>query len=402
MKLYISLILLGIVAGCGSKNELPVLQTSSETISILEGNVFYEDIWAISPEIELDEFITNSFNGEKKVSFISDIDTLTFVVSPNHTYDFVIQYKEEKAMTRINTDSLLEPTLLDEALLSYYYDKDIMESVIDTLSFVIGEDNGIHLKGRINNSDTLDFLFDTGADAVVITSSLIGDKVSVKLDGDVENEGSDGISNIETSSSNKLEIDYLNWEDVFLLAIDYENPSFDGVLGWVAFEDKVLELDYENKRFIIHNSMETVPTGYSKIETKMIDNVPFLKGNIVANSLEAEGWFEYDSGYNGSFSLSQKFAFENKLKDDLEIVGTSSSSGSTGAELKANNYILPKLCLGEFELINIPLSIDEVDPEGIENNDILGNNLLKRFNAIIDLQNFEVYLKPNRLLNIEY
>ncbi|AXG74295.1 hypothetical protein DVK85_08655 [Flavobacterium arcticum] len=402
MRTIIYLALIVILSGCSSQDKLPVLKTTLKVISIKEGNEVHDKVWTISPEVELDEFITRKFKGEKKVSFISDIDTLTFDVTPNNNYDFVIQYKNEKAFTRINTDILKEASIPQKRILEYYYDDKSRKSITDTIAFTLGSDHGIHLRGKINNSEPLDFLFDTGANAIVIVSKLIGNKVNLELDGTTENEGSDGYETIATSSFNELKIASLNWDNVELLSIDYQEPNFDGVLGWIAFENKILEIDYEKSLLIIHKSIVTIPKGYSKIETKMIGNVPYIKGTINVKDKKSSGWFEYDSGSNGSFSLSQKFASENGLNGAMEKVGTSISSGSTGIEWKLNDFILPKLEFNEFELLNVPLTIYERDPEGIEHNDILGNNLLKRFNAIIDLQNFQVYLKPNHLLDSEY
>ncbi|MCJ8292477.1 MAG: retropepsin-like domain-containing protein [Crocinitomicaceae bacterium] len=387
---------------CSNQKKMPILKTDSKIVSVKDGNKLHEGAWTISSEVKLDEFIVSKFVGEKKVSFISDIDTLTFVVKPNSTYDFVIQYNKEKAFTRINTDTLKEASIPSEKILEYFYDNKNRKHLTDTLSFTLGIDNGIHLQGKINKSDTLDFLFDTGANALVIVSKLIGTKVTLKLDGNTENEGTDGTQTIATSSSNKLEIENLNWDNVRFLSIDYRKANFDGVLGWIAFENKIVEIDYEKNILIIHKSIGTIPEGYSKIETKMIGGVPYIKGTIIIGNITSSGWFEYDSGSNGSFSISQKFAADNNLNEKMKLIGSSSSSGSTGIEWKANDYILPKLTFGEFELSNVPLSIAEKDPEGIEYNEILGNNLLKRFNAIIDLQKFEIYLKPNNLLNSEY
>lgn len=402
MKSIIYLLLAIAITSCSNQKELPILSTTSKNISIKDGDKFHQDTWEIAPQLEVDEFIPKKFIGTKKISFISDIDTLTFNVIPNNIYDFVIQYKEEKAFTRINTDTLKEATLTPRKVLNYYYKDAKKLSLMDTIPFRIGVHNRIHITGSINGSVPLDFEFDTGANGIVIASSIIGEKVNLILDGETLNAGSDGISEISTSSNNTIEINGLVWDDIKLLSIQYEKSTNDGILGWVAFEGKLIEIDYEKKILVIHQSINTIPKGYSKIETKMIGDIPYIKGTITVGNKTSSGWFEYDSGYNGSFSLSQKFASENNLNNVMEVTGTSISSGSAGIKLKSNNYILPKLTLGKFEITNIPIAIDEKDAEGVDNNDILGNNLLKRFNAIIDLQKFEIYLKPNTLLNSEY
>ena len=402
MKNLLFLLLLLVSISCSQDDEQFILRTSSKTISIKDGDEFYKNIWTISPELELDEFIPQKTRGKKNVSFISDIDTITFNVVPNNLYHFKVQFNGKNAFTCINTDTLKAETIPKRTILEYYRNNKNEEVTTDTISFQLGEDNGIHLKGTVNNSDELDFLFDTGANAIVIASELIGKKVNVQLNGTTNNKGSDGIQTTSTSSGNKISIEGLNWDNVELLAIDYQQPDFDGVLGWTAFENKILEIDYEQNIIIIHDSMESVPKDYIKIETKIIDGVPYIKGVIEVNNKKTSGWFQYDSGSNGCFSLSQKFASEHNLNNAMEIVASSISTGSAGIEWKANDYILPKLSFGSIELSSIPLSINESDPDGIENNNLLGNNLLKRFNTIIDLKNFQIYFRTNSLLNSEF
>jgi hypothetical protein len=112
MKIILSLLFALSLISCSNQKETQILKTNSKTISIKDGDGFYKDIWEISPETELDEFITRKFVGKKEVSFISDIDTLTFNVSPNNTYDFIIEFNgKEKAFTRINTDTLKQPSI---------------------------------------------------------------------------------------------------------------------------------------------------------------------------------------------------------------------------------------------------------------------------------------------------
>ncbi|MEO0901978.1 MAG: retropepsin-like aspartic protease, partial [Bacteroidota bacterium] len=120
---------------------------------------------------------------------------------------------------------------------------------------------------------------------------------------------------------------------------------------------------------------------------------------------EAYFWLieiEYDTGSNGSISMSQKYASKNGLNGVMEKVGTAVSSGSNGEEVTLNMHILPKMQFGGFEVNEVPLFIAEKDPEGVEHNDLLGNNILKRFNAVIDFGRYEIYLKRNTLLDTDY
>jgi hypothetical protein len=337
------------------------------------------------------------------VSFVSDIDTLTFNVTPNNSYDFVIQFNNEKAFTRINTDTQKEQSIPSNEIYEYYNDDKNKKTLTDTIPFTIGKDNRIYIKGKINNSDSLNIIFDTGANAFAITSAIIGEKVEMKMDGETLNHGSDGSSIKQTSSKNLIKVGNLIWNDVTFSAIDYNGLNFDVVMGWVAFGGKTVEINYDKKIIVIHEKLENIPLDYKKIETAMIKGIPYIRATMTANNKDYSGWFEFDTGASRSLYLSQKFTQTTNIDyKNLEFIGTSGSSGSKGVIFKRNIYKLPKLKIGELETYQIPISIAEQDPEGIDFNDLLGNDLLKRFNAIIDFENFQIYLKPNELLHSEY
>jgi hypothetical protein len=64
--------------------------------------------------------------------------------------------------------------------------------------------------------------------------------------------------------------------------------------------------------------------------------------------------------------------------------------------------LFPLLRLNNFELTNIPtLVLGGKNPVGFEIN-TLGNDVLKRFNIILDFQNDYLYLKPNKLTGVKY
>ncbi|WP_375559182.1 retropepsin-like aspartic protease [Bernardetia sp. OM2101] len=386
---------------CFAQENLPILKSNSSVVNVKEGNVLYLNCWTIDSNIKLDKYVVHKFDKEQEISFYSDIDTITFKVTPNKNYDFIILLEGKKAYTRISTDFNKNPSTPNK--LKYYHQNPKPSTKTDTIPFYIGEDNRIHIKGIINGSDSLDFLFDTGADAVVITSSLIEEKVEMELDGKAENGGSDGFSVAETSSNNKLIIKNLVWDNVNIISIDYKNPSFDAVLGWVAFEGKVITINYDLRMLILNDSLPSTVKDYSKMETKMIRNVPYIKTTLTIGQKESTDWIEYDSGSDGTLSLSRKYIKDNNIDTGtMDLIGTAFSSGSSGIEWKETKHTLPKLKFGAFETYQIPIYVAEKDPEGIEFNDILGNNLLKRFNAIIDFKNYEIYLKPNKLLHSEY
>lgn len=378
-----------------AQQKLPILNTNNNLISIKEGDDYYKDTWTISPEVKPDVFVTNLFNGSKKITFYSEIDSIAFTVKPNKKYDFIILLNgKDKAYTQINTSNKQTPSLEPKL---FYTRLTNSNKLTDTIPFTLGKDNYIHLKGKVNNSDALDFIFDTGAGACVITSSIVNKKAKIVIDGNQENGGADGKAIVEKSSKNNIEIGNLVWNNVSLLSIGYKNPSFDLVLGWIVFENKIVEIDYEKNILIVHQSLPQLSSEYSKLESKLIEGIPYIKVKLIVDGIESENWFDFDTGSDGTLVIGQKFANAHLLTNSMKKIGTSKSVGSTGIEIIGNVVLLPKIKLGNYEMYQIPLSMQEQEVKNVEHNENIGNKILKRFNTIIDFKNNFIYIKPNKL-----
>lgn len=381
-----------------AQKKLPVLRTNKTTLDVKEGSSLYRDIWQVSSETKPDVFVTNKFEGNQRVTFYSDNDSISFLVKPNNKYDFIVLINgKDSAFTQIDTYGGKEPSL---KLKLFYTKLNKEDTKPDTIPFQLGNDNRIHLKGKLNDSDSLDFIFDTGASSVVVKSSIVNNKVKVRFDGSNINIGTDGSARVESSSKNKIEIGKLIWKNVPLISINYvdSNFKFDAVFPWVAFEDKVVEINYENKYMVIHDSLSNIPNDYSKSKIKLIHGIPYIKCILAVNGREIEGWFDFDTGSNGSLIVSQQFASAHGLNNSMKLIGGSYTKGSTGIAIKNARVLLPKLKLGAYEIYQIPLTIPQQDPLGTSDSENIGNNILKRFNVIIDFKNNFIYLKPNNLL----
>jgi Aspartyl protease len=393
MKISIQTLLLMVLTinAVVAQTKLPVLRTNNTVLSIKEGAVYHKDIWTIAPELKLDVFTTHA----KSVVFYSDIDSMVFNLYPNRQYDFVVLLNgKDSAYNQINTDVNAIPNI--EPPMAYSRLKNTNQGA-DTIPFALGKDDKIHLQGTVNQSDTLDFLFDTGANGCVIVSSLINHKVNLTINGSGANRGSDGIAIVGKSSKNTVQVNNLIWKDVTLLSIDYKKPSFDFVLGWVAFENKIVEINYEKNILVIHPSLPPLHPEYSKIASKLIGGIPYINVKLIVNGVEKEGWFDFDTGSDGTLLIGQPFATENALHNQMQEIGTSSSTGSTGVEIFSKLVKLPKMKLGDYEMYQIPLAIEQQKVKGVEHNENIGNKILKRFNTIIDFKNNFIYIKPNNL-----
>ncbi|MEZ5106839.1 MAG: S41 family peptidase [Draconibacterium sp.] len=107
-----------------AQQKLPIIRATSTKVDIQDGEIYQKSIWNLSPEVKLD--IYNALNpiNPKIITFYTDIDSITFNVTPGNVYDFIILLNnKDSCHTRISTikskkeSNTVLPTLIEPDLL---------------------------------------------------------------------------------------------------------------------------------------------------------------------------------------------------------------------------------------------------------------------------------------------
>jgi len=89
-----------------AQKKLPIIRANSTSVDIKDDNQLRKNAWRIVPEEKLDVYTTSA----KKVTFYTDIDSISFKIDPKKQYDFVILLNgKDSARTQIK----YEPSRLD-------------------------------------------------------------------------------------------------------------------------------------------------------------------------------------------------------------------------------------------------------------------------------------------------
>lgn len=81
-----------------AQQKLPVIKANSIKVDIKEGKNFKKGTWTIVPEAKPDIYMTSG----NKVTFYTDIDSISFRVKPGHEYNFIILLNgKDSAYTQI-------------------------------------------------------------------------------------------------------------------------------------------------------------------------------------------------------------------------------------------------------------------------------------------------------------
>ena len=112
----------------------------------------------------------------------------------------------------------------------------------------------LHLTATVNGSRPLDLVFDTGADANLLTRSAMDKGAGLTFDGAGSTTGVGGQLQYAVSRGNRLEVGGLRWDsETFGFAERLSKHDQDGIVGYGIFQDKVVELDYERMVMVVHD-----------------------------------------------------------------------------------------------------------------------------------------------------
>ena len=142
--------------------------------------------------------------------------------------------------------------------------------------------------------------------------------------------------------------------------------------------------------------------GYAKSKLQFTHSFPYIKATFGVANKKYTGNFLMDTGSQLAVILDSAWAGKNNLTNNLKLIKSSVISDPRGVKYETRLVLTPLMRLNNFELTNIPtLILGGKNPVRFEIN-YLGNDALKRFNMILDLEKDCIYLKPNKLTDLKY
>jgi hypothetical protein len=352
----------------------PVLRSNSRVITIIDGEHVKRDYWALMPEKNPDVYHVEIPRKPHTVTFRSDVDEISFPVAFGDRIDFVVLLGgTTECATQIRAEyKSLHP-----------FSRDAL-AADSTIPFWLGDNDKIYIKGRLNRSEELRFQFDLGCGGCIIKKSSVG-LANMRFDGTITLTNSDGVNEVPSSSANHLEIAGLQWADLPFAVADNMTHREDGLLGNSLFQDKVVEIDYDRSVILVHDAPPVIDPSYSRHPIFLDGVAPFVRGTLAIGESQREGWFMLDTGAYTSILNSDRAGPWHKLALELRrmVPWRADSAG-------------PRISIGEhaFDEFNYTVRKGGQDASHLG---LLGNDILKRFNVILDTQNGFVYLRPNGL-----
>lgn len=252
--------------------------------------------------------------------------------------------------------------------------------------------NTIYVKAIFNDTDTLDLNFDSGTTELVLTGETLKNKLNSVPD--------------LYRTLYRLQIgDHIYETKVYDAVLS--GHGTDGRFGWDLFKGKIVELNYDQNLMIVHATLPSYVAGdkkFTKLDLEFIEGLLFVAGVLKQNGVTNKQHFLFDTGYQRTAMLDNDLLQQDGFPfEQMPVIKTVIMKGAQGNEIPVVTAGLETLKIGKYKLKNIPVqrTVANKPLRGMDTH-ILGNEVLKRFNIMLDFQRNVVYLKPNHLFHATY
>jgi len=267
-----------------------------------------------------------------------------------------------------------------------------------TIPFQLTAFNNVVIKAILNDRDTLQLMLHTAATGVTLTDSARTRLQTLTFNGSVDNVKSwGGSANASAfSRANALAIGELRWRNVTVWTDQYSGQFTDGKVGLDLFAGKVIELDFTKQVLVIHPTLPANRVGYEQLALRTEKGALFLKATCQTRRNVFTHEFLLHSGYAGAVLLDDQVVMDHKLDQQIAITGEKILTDAYGHRITTKKGLLRSLQLGRYLLKQVPVRFFS-GRIGQQRLSVLGGEVLKRFNWLLDIGHGWVYIKANGL-----
>ncbi|MGC4035559.1 MAG: aspartyl protease family protein [Chitinophagaceae bacterium] len=261
----------------------------------------------------------------------------------------------------------------------------------------------ILLKGTFANyPDSLNFIFDTGSGGISLDSTT-ADYFKVKgVPSEKTIRGIAGMRKVSFLYNQKLHLPGLTVDSLNFHINDYEiltnvyGERIDGIIGYSVLSRYIIKLDYDSSiiSFYSKGYMKYPRGGY--LLRPVITTLPVQAAKVRDNKTIFSR-FLFDMGAGLCLMLSSDFARDSAIISPKRKLYAKEAEG-LGGKVDMHATVVKEVKVGPYKFRNVPVYIFD-DAYNVTSypylGGILGNDLLRRFNIILNYERRDIYITPN-------
>ncbi|MDP9041177.1 MAG: aspartyl protease family protein [Bacteroidota bacterium] len=250
--------------------------------------------------------------------------------------------------------------------------------------------------------DTLNFIMDTGSGGISLDSTtclrlnlapVLTDKLIMGIGGIRQLR----YVNNQSLRLGNMQIDSLNFHvsDYDILSSVY-GDRIDGIIGYSFFTRYIVKIDYDSSQMYIYTKGSIKYPSGGFLLKPVILNLP-VQGATLRDTREVTSRFYFDTGAGLCLLLNSDFIRDSSILNPEKKPLPTQAQGMGG---KANMQVtvMKEFRIGPYRFRNIPTHIfdDEYNVTSYPYlAGLIGNDVLRRFNIILNYDKKIFYLTPN-------
>lgn len=265
----------------------------------------------------------------------------------------------------------------------------------------------IILKAQLDEfSDSLNFVLDTGSGGISLDSSTVE---NLKIPNSLSEKSIRGIAGVKRVSFaynhslkmpgitvNSLDFHINNYE---LLTSVY-GVRIDGIIGYSFLRRYIILLDFDKKQMEIYTPGRfKYPRGGQLLKPNFT-TLPLLQATV-EDSRSILNRFIFDTGAGLCFLLSKDFVEDSAIFKSKRKFYPTQAEG-LGGKKQMEIAVMKSVKMGNYKFKKVPVHIFE-DDFNVTNypslGGLIGNDLLRRFNIILNYPEQSIFIKPNNHFN---
>jgi hypothetical protein len=268
----------------------------------------------------------------------------------------------------------------------------------------------IIIKAKFDNlPDSLNFILDTGSGGISLDSTTAAELKIVLINTEKTIRGIAGLKKVAFAMDHSLHFSGLSVDHLDFHINDYElltsvyGVQIDGIIGYSFLRRYIVRLDYDNSWVEIYTpGTFKYPRGGQLLKPNFTTLPQQLA--VIQDSRAILNRFIFDTGAGLCFLLSRDFTEDSSVFKTKRRFYTTQAEG-LGGKKQMELTVIRSVKIGSYKFRNVPVHVFD-DTYNVANypvlGGILGNDLLRRFNVILNYPEQSIFIKPNTHFNEDF
>jgi hypothetical protein len=274
---------------------------------------------------------------------------------------------------------------------------------LTTFNFRMFTGGVILIKGSINNiADSLNFILDTGSGGISLDSvTALQLKVPI-TPSDKTIRGIAGVRTVSFAYNNTLKLPGLSVDSLNFHINDYDiltsvyGERIDGIVGYSFFNRYIVKIDYDSMKIhVFSKGSMKYPRGGHLLKPLLVNLL--IQSATIGEDVTRFSRFYFDTGAGLCLLLSQDFVQDSAVISPQRKRVITQVEGMGGKKMMELT-VVKNFKLGPYKFKKVPAYVfdDEFNVTSYPYlGGLIGNDILRRFNTIINYEKRDVYLIPN-------